>query len=241
MLQSILEASKDISGITVNHTRGVKLDNIRIVIDNSVSKENLILFLEKLYSLENDKEKFDKSDIILDMRGLNIELLGSAIKYSLEYKDLKDPIMLLNIINLVKTYNSLSDDFFADEYVYVKSLEDLLDLKDYIENELDEFIRKLSIYFLSILKSCNKFVITPLDNHEKMPTLFERIFLSLDIISLCGIFTISKSINTDECLIIDDAYMYMTYMVNKFSNSNNMLNDFLLLMHDKNKEITNQK
>ena len=92
---------------------------IELIPHNDITKEELIDLLKYVYDLENN-EKF-KDNILLKLKGLNTDLIEESIKYSLTREDLKDPLMILNIINLIKIYNNLNDNFFQDENIYIDS------------------------------------------------------------------------------------------------------------------------
>ena len=92
---------------------------IELIPHNDITKEELIDLLKYVYDLENN-EKF-KDNILLKLKGLNTDLIEESIKYSLTREDLKDPLMILNIINLIKIYNNLNDNFFQDESMYIDS------------------------------------------------------------------------------------------------------------------------
>lgn len=198
-------------------------ENVKTIIEDNfltikflpeIDKDNLIYALTQIYDYEKDLENVD---VHLILKGLSVELLSEAIKFSLNKKDLKDPFMILNIINLIKIYNTLDDVFFEDENVYVSSIEDLLDLKLTLHSELKSFIKELSIYFISLFKSYSKTSYTPLDNHIELPLVYRAIILSTDLLTLSGIFSISEPFNTEECVYIDNAIKYIQYLM--FKNS----------------------
>lgn len=192
---------------------------------NEISENDLISLLQEVYDIENQE---DYNDIIyLRLKGLKIDLLTKAIKYSLSREDLKNPLMLLNIINLLKIYNTLDDSFFDNEDVYVSSIEELLDLKLSLLSELKEFTKKISIYFISLFKSYNKITFSPLDNHIKLPNIYSAIFLSCDILTLSGIFSSSEPFSTSECIFIDESFKYISSLLMKNSLSLSLFNSFL--------------
>jgi len=179
-----------------------------------IEKDELLESLDKVYEYEKD---LDEVNVQLILKGLSVELLTEALKHSLIKKDLKDPYMILNIINLIKIYNTLDDVFFEDETVYVSSIEDLLDLKLALHDELKVFIKELSIYFLSLFKSYSKTSYTPLDNHIELPLIYRAIILSTDLLTLSGIFSVSEPFNTEDCVYIDNAIKYIQHLM--FKNS----------------------
>ena len=197
----------------------------KIIPHSNISKEELIEMVSSIYDEELEENCKDVNLLIL--KHLSSELKAEVFKYAFTREDLKDPLTTLNILNIIKIYNTLDDSFFEDENIWFNSLEDLLDLKLLINNELKDFIRKFSIYFISLIKSYNKMTYTPMDNSIELPQLFKTLFLSMDFMTASGIFSISKHINTDELIFINDSMKYLTDMMIKNCMGVGLLNDFL--------------
>lgn len=218
MIRSVEEIKNDLITL-VNGTEAVSYeesDNLfKIKVSSKIVKSDLIDFLMKLYTFETELTDNKANCVYLDLKGLDIESLAEAIRCSLTREDLVDPIMILNIINLIKIYNTLSEEFFASDNIYVSSIEELLDLRLEISEELKEFSKKLSIYFISLFKSYNKVVFTALDEHIALPNIYKAIFLSTDLLTLSGIFSDSEPFSTDECVIIDNAFEYLMALQEK--------------------------
>ena len=98
-----------------------------ISFDENITTDELLDNLNKIYVLE-ESEEF-KDIILTRLKNLNVDLIIEALRISLTRETLKDPLMLLNIINLVKVYNTLEDSFFEDENIYF-SKDDLLKFSD---------------------------------------------------------------------------------------------------------------
>lgn len=189
----------------------------KVNVSDKISKENLLLLLNDIYTIECEESFTDI--ILLNLRGLSVDLLSSAIKYSLQMENLKDPLMTLNIINLIKIYNTLDESFFSNEDNYFTCIDDLIDLKLLIRDELKAFSKKLSIYFISLFKSYNKLTYTPSDNIVKLPNIYRIILLSTDIMTLSGIFSASGTFDTKECVYIDDGVVILSQLLMKHSIS----------------------
>ena len=174
------------------------------------------------YELEEDHIQ-----IYLNLKGLPIETLAEIIRYALNRDDLNDPLLILNIINLIKVYNTLDDAYFDSNDVYVSSIEDFLDLKLELVDDLAKFAKRVSLYFLSLFKSYNKFVYTPMDKHYMLPNIFRNIFLSTDLLTLSGIFSDAENFNTSECVLIEDAILYITSLLMKGNMSSELIEMFL--------------
>lgn len=168
----------------------------------SIIKFELLEDLKAIYDLETSSNEYK---FLTKLKGLDTDLLAEAFRYSMSRKDLKDPMMILNIVNLIKIYNTLDDSFFNHEDIYVSSIENLIDIRLELQEEIEAFIKELSIYFLSLFKSYNKVTYTPTDNHKMLPSIYKIIFMTNDSLTLSGIFSVSIPFSTDECVFLDDA------------------------------------
>lgn len=213
-----------IAGIKNENTVIDDVDNcLKVTFSNGINKETLLTTLKVIYDYEQDSTDI----IMLNLKPLSADLISEAVKYSLTREDLKNPTMLLNIINLIKVYNTLDDEFFKDENVYVSSIENLLDVKLTINKELKAFEKKLSVYFLSLFKSYNKVTYEPLDEHIPLPNIYKFIMLGTDMLTLSGVFSISEPFSTSECIYIENANGILSELFLKSSISSKLLNEFL--------------
>ena len=201
------ELVKAISGDFVEVLEGEK--DLTVNVKDGIEKDSLLTVIKEIFDFEIETKEI----VYLNLKGLNVSLITEAIRYSLTREDLRNPYMILNIINLIKIYNTLDDSFFNDSKIYVNSIEDLLDVKLDLTNELKKFQRQLSIYFISLFKSYNKFSYEPLDKHIELPEIYKNIILSLDILTLSGIFSVSEPFSTEECVYIDSAIIYMNELL----------------------------
>lgn len=201
------ELVKAISGAFVEVLEGEK--DLTVNVKDGIEKDSLLTVIKEIFDYETETKEI----VYLNLKGLNVSLITEAVRYSLTREDLRNPYMILNIINLIKIYNTLDDSFFNDSKIYVNSIEDLLDVKLDLTNELKKFQRQLSIYFISLFKSYNKFSYEPLDKHIELPEIYKNIILSLDILTLSGIFSVSEPFSTEECVYIDSAIIYMNELL----------------------------
>ena len=74
------------------------------------------------------KDYLTDGKTMLDIKSLSLDDKVAIIKIALNCEDVTDPLMIMNLINLVKVYNTLADDYFESPDVYVNSVEDFLDL-----------------------------------------------------------------------------------------------------------------
>lgn len=201
-------------------------DQFKISFEKDISSTDLLNFLDMLYTIENELSKQGDNNILLNLRGVKYDTILEAIKFSLKREDCCDAWMILNIINLIKLYNSLEEDFFEAETTYFDNVEEFVDAKLDLDEELQDFIKQLSIYFISLLKSYNKTFYTPSDKHIALANIYRIIFLSCDMATLCGLFAASKYFDTSECVYIDNALEYLGLLQQKSFASLNMLDTF---------------
>ena len=212
-----------------------KLNDLDLILDINdehiriKGDDNIVAKLEEIYNLENE---YKDEIIMVDLKGLPIDIISEAIKYSLTREDLRDSLMILNIFNLVKIYNTLDESFFEDKNVYVSSIENMLDIKLSLRNEIKAFSKKLSIYFISLFKSYNKLSFNPLDTHIELPNIYSTIILSSDILTLSGIFSTSEPFSTSECVYIDNSFKYISSLLTKNFMTINFMDDFFKGLND---------
>ncbi len=215
--EELLEQIKSDFIEIIDDENGVKI-NVKEGIDNDSLLEKLKIIFD--YEVENDP-------VFLNLKELPISSVTEAVKYALTREDLRDPHMLLNIINLIKIYNTLDDSFFESPEVYVSSIEDLLDIKLELSGELAKFQKQLSIYFISLFKSFNKTSYEPLDKHIDLPETYKNIIMSLDILTLSGIFSVSEPFMTSDCIYINNANVMLFELLAKGSLSAYLMNSLL--------------
>ena len=109
-----------------------------------------------------------------------------------------------------------------------------MDLKLSLRQDLKDFSKKLSIYFISLFKSYPKSTYTPTDVHIKLPNIYANIILGTDLYTLSGIFSFSDTFDTKECVYIDEAFKYISNLLMKNSISMAFFNMF-------NEEIANNE
>lgn len=219
-----------IKAISSDFVEVLEGENLTINVKDGIEKDSLLTIIKEVYDFETETKEI----VFLNLKGLNVSLVTEAIRYSLTREDLRNPYMILNIINLIKIYNTLDDSFFNDSKIYVNSIEDLLDVKLDLTDELKKFQRQLSIYFISLFKSYNKFSYEPLDKHIELPEIYKNIILSLDILTLSGIFSVSEPFSTEECVYIDSAIFYMNELLMRGAISSNLLNSLFGESNDSN-------
>jgi len=207
--------------------------------DTACEGKNLIIRVKpeakELIEAMKDAYEEDGSEsiVMFDLKHASTEQKIEALRYGFATPSLNDPLMQLNMYNLVKSYNNMNDEFFASSDVYFNSVEEILDVKLALSKEIKGFIRQLSIYFMSLFKSYNKFMFTPSDEHVELPYLYRNMILSSDIVTLSGIFAKSPEFSTNELVYIDNAYVYLTALISRCQAGLSMMGDFIQGLEEK--------
>ena len=172
------------------------------------------------------KDYLTDGKTMLDIKSLSLNDKVAIIKIALNCDDVTDPLMIMNLINLVKVYNTLADDYFESPDVYVNSVEELLDLKLALSANLKEFARNIVIYFLSILKSYHKTSYNSTDSHKPLPSLYNMFFWSVDFLTLSGILAKAPEVSTKDLTFIDGAPNILMALITKSANSLVLMEQF---------------
>lgn len=215
-----------VNGNGINATYSLNDYSIRLEITDEA--EDILNKIENIYNSTFDYNQTHerKATVMVDLKKCSVARKAEIIKFALKYNKLEDPLMLLNIMNLVKVYNTLDESYFKAEDIFVNSIEELLDLKLAITKELKEFSNKIVVYFLGILKSYNKMAFTPADEHEELPVVFQNIFNAIDISTIASLFAKCGKFSSDDVVYIDHAYTYMTSILFKSTNAINLIEEF---------------
>lgn len=208
-----------------------------------ISEEDTIEALKSIFDWElaigdfkvDDKDFTGRPVVNLSLKGINYPALREAFRYSFNRIDMRNPFMLMNVFNFIKTYNTLTDKFLKSPEVFLNDLEQSTDLKIELKSEIIELKKKTSIYFLSTLKSYNKLEYTDKDNYPVLPNMFKAFFNSSDLLTLCGIFADSPTFDTKELVKVHNAFEYVTSMLEKSAVGFGLMEGFLNLMEEKGK------
>lgn len=203
-------------GENINKHLEIINDN-RIKISNSITESDLLSLLD-VASLEEN--------LLLDFKGLDDDKMCIIFKYAMLHDDRSSPLITLNLFNLLKTYNNLDESFFNSDDTYFKDITQLVDIKLGLDTETKDFLRKFSVYFLSLIKCCNKLTYSPLETVHKLPVLYQTLFCMMDFTTAAGIFSRAPEVNTNECILVEDAYKFLNLMLVKSGMAINFLADF---------------
>ena len=197
-------------------------------IQDSVTEDELIEILKTTYDYEKELLKEEKKiAILVRLKGLSSEKLQKVFSFALDDEDLCDPLMSLNIYNMIRTYNTISDQFFENDDIYVDDIEQLLDIKLNLRDKLLGVSRKLSVFFLSLLKYCSKTVAMPTDTITPVPNIYQTLLKISDVFMLSELLMKCQDIKMEECVLVNDSLKYLLPILEKTMTGMHMLNNFL--------------
>ncbi len=173
----------------------------------TVDKNELIQIIKDIFEYENKNEVIP--EIVINLKGLPIDTIIHVMKYCFECESIRNSSILMNMFAIISGYNSLDEQFFNDERIYISSLEEYLEIKMNCKNELKKFATNLTKYFLSCIKSSSKLEYTYLDDVIEIPTTYERILRNSTILQLSSIMQKAEPINTDDLFVISNATVYV--------------------------------
>lgn len=259
-MEDLINKIKDVNGVSVKTIEVInendnnrKDTNIEVKISNEINTDELLSVLKTIYDweVESDKKDTDSKEdkekkentkrptVFLSLKGLNTELLAEGIRYSMHRLDLKNPLMLMNIFNIIRVYKNCNPQWLKNEDVYLTSLPQNTDLLQILKDDIIELKTKTAFYFISLLKSYNKMEYTPQDNCEELPNMFKAFFGVSDLLTISGIFKDSKPFNTGDCVLIQNAFEYVSEMIEKSYVGFGFMENFLNMVDKNNvKEIT---
>ena len=186
-----------------------------ISFSDSIAVNEIVDIIKKV----NDIEIESGLTIFINLKPLNIQKIQEILSSLLKCDRLSNASILFNIILLLKTYNTLEDEFFNNKNVYYSSLEDFLDIKNGLKSDIKELNTRLSIYFMSIFRSLNKFEFSFIDNPVQIPELYKNILLSVDVFTIGGILSNNNGFTDKDMLMIKDSYGYVSEITSKIKTT----------------------
>lgn len=196
-----------------------------ISLKNDISDEELINEIDKIQYTQEE---------YLDIKNLPDDKVKTAIRHILTLREVKNPILVLNILNMVKNYNDYDESFFANPYIYVSDFIKYLDLRMDLEAEIAAFQKDMAKYFFSLFGSLEKVEYTILDDYIDMPELFSILFLTTDFVTIGGIVSKVNDLNTSEFVKIKNSYQYVNHLSRAFTISDTLISNLSSYLEQRN-------
>lgn len=175
-----------------------------------------------------------KSTVKIQFRKLSFEVKKELIRIWLTEDSVSNSTILLNVINFVKTYNTLSDEFFGNENIMFVDITEFLNLKLELKKEVSDFLGRLTSWYFSIFASVHKTDGNYLDNIVEMPMTFKKMVAALDFYTLSGMCSkyFSEGKPVTSVGFVKDAYVYVNVLTRKNMNALQMMDEIQLIAGD---------
>lgn len=196
----------------------------KVQIKKTDTAESIISVLDSIFNKENECDCLF-SDAFLDLKGIEKEKLVDIFRFCMKKENLKNYIVLLNIINLIKPGNTLSPDYFKSEICYIDNVVDFMFIKVTLQKEIKEYLDKIAYYFIAILKSLHNITPNPIQTILTIPKCFSLSIKMLDLITISNILYISDDFNIKEVPLIQNANDYMSNLCKSYSIGESLVLD----------------
>lgn len=202
---------------TLNTIEKITFDCQQINFDSSINENELVSMLSKINDFSNELQT-----ITVGLKDLSYSNKICALKYCLCNDNIMHPQFLLNLINIIKNYNNLTDEFFNNEKVIFKDLEEFLNIKLELKDEIQDFIDSFSLNYFSMFMSIHKIESNFLDNIKELPKTYLNIIRALDFVTLSGICAKCKKLEKPN-FYIANAIDIVSELSEKMNGTNEIM------------------
>ena len=213
--------------MTLTNQEIARLDEVlktsaEFVIDKELSETALQILTEKICKdIACSEHQFSFKDLSQDKK-------ITMFKVLLEQATCYNKQLLVNLVNLLKAYNQFSDDFFKNSVIVFSNIEEFLDIKLALEEQIQKFLDSFASYYLSMFVSMHKDVKNYLEAYIQAPHIFVTLIQSLDLYTLSGICQKAKAENVKIfAKPIFNAKEIISTTIDKWKVSNAMLKAML--------------
>ena len=192
---------------------------------SEIDDNRLVNCLQRLCDLDEQyyADHNALSPLMIDLKGMSVDKLAVVMKMAMSRPSLINSRLVLNVNLLINGYNTLDDSLFESESVYVNDLEQLLDLKLELFNEIKNIQTEVTKWYLASLKSAYKVEYTYLDTIVKMPMLYRCILTTSSVLTLSQIMSKSSGIDFDNLPIVENAYPIVAEVISNSQVANELL------------------
>lgn len=195
----------------------------------SVSGAELLDCLSLL--LDFEESKYDNKNITgtcfdLNLKGLSTEDLTKVLKLSFNRESLVNTNLLLNLAVFVNGYSTFDDSLFNSKEIFVQSIEQILDIKLELLDDIKAFRQQCCFYFLSCLKSMHKVEYTNLDPLVQLPMIYKRFMLSTNLMNISTMLNKADNIQTKDLVLVEDAFPVVMEIMTTSAIANKLIQNF---------------
>lgn len=220
-MKQIIDNEHDIQNILTPDVNSYSFLNT-IDDDKLISDIDAILKYEKEHSL----------NVNIDIKSLTIEQKIKVFKHFLSDKTLENNNILINILILIRAYNSFDDSFFNVETMYYTDITEFLDIKLALKTELTNFILEFATWYYSLFSCIHKIEFNFLENAVQMPVVFQKIISTSDFMTISGIISKININNISTTYIVENAYAYISALAAKQTISSTIFNQYMSLIDE---------
>lgn len=203
------------------------LADTRISFDSQLSIDDVCSVLSLLLYLEEKEFEDRRSSLVISLKGLSTEDLVKAYQCVLRRETLINPTIIINISLLINGYNTLDDSLFTSKDVFESSLDQLIDVKLELKQDLKDLQKNLAYWYLGCIKYMSKVEYTYLDDVQKMPNLYYLLIISQSFMSLSSIIQKTSDLDWNTLPIVENAYFTITQLASKSNIDASLLNAIL--------------
>ena len=181
------------------------------IFSSLLNEKEIINIIKNILNKENELN----INIHFNFKSLSKDIRLNIFKFILNDTSISNFQILINIVNFMKNYNQFDDSFFNSELIFVNSLEEFLDFKFSLKNEIDKYVLELSKWYISLFKSVHKLEINYLDDAKEMPVSFNKIITNFDFYTLSSILSKSIDFRMSDCYLVKDAFLILSSLAEK--------------------------
>lgn len=213
-------------------------DNLKLTKENFESKEDLTVIIQdnlktnqilKIFNSIIEIEKLLNVDIEIQMKSCSTDVLIEIYKNITTPKyieTLTNKSLILNIISLVKSYNTFNDDFFNNKLIFFNSIEQFLDVKIELQDNIKIINSEISTYFISLFRSISKTEYTVLDSYCDIPTFYKIFFLTTNLVTISTILEQMPQNYTYNLKNIKGAHLYLSKLISTYALTTELMTNF---------------
>ena len=180
-----------------------------------------------MFSIENLNDAFFgelDTEEILKIKELSIDDKVTCFKYFLSSDIISNISVISNIFLLINGISSIDDDTIEDERIFFKSLEEYVDIKLQIRQEIDKFNIRLLEYYLGIIEGL-EVVLDELKTH--IPNTYFNIMplVTPQLISRIMTKYLTK-INAESV----KPHFHSNELYNKINNPDSLITGFIMTL-----------
>lgn len=200
-------------------------EQLIVSISDTLAADEVVMSFFNIQSIE---EKIEK-DIQIELKTESTEKLVNIFKeiMKLDYvQHLTNKSLMLNILALIKSYNTFTDEYFNDERIFFSSIEQFLDVKIELQAEIKAIDAEISTYFYSILRSISKTEYTILDSYVDIPKFYKAFFLTTNLVTVSGILAQMPNDYQYNLKYVKGAHLYLSNVLQTYNLATSMMNSF---------------